>query len=85
MYIKNMVLIPKYGLFPNPNQTDGSATTGYCDSIWSNSNNVGVVRHGGGAHNTTEVGPFAIAAGGAASGSSWDFGAATCFKLAKNV
>lgn len=81
-YIKNMILCPPYGLFPHPDQDDGSATTGYCDYIWGKQDSTArVLRHGGGANNTTECGPFAMATGGQASSYSWDFASGISYKL----
>lgn len=83
-YIKNMLLVPKFGLFPHPDQNDGSATTGFCDYIWGNTQTgVHVMRHGGGANNQLECGPFTMATGSGASATSWDFASGLSFKLNK--
>ena len=77
-YIKTMAGVKNAVTVPT-NVSGASATTGYCDGMWSNSGLRAPVC-GGGVHDGSLCGLFALAVDRAPSPSYWAYGASLSYK-----
>lgn len=80
-YIKKMKLIPGLGLIPT--EVNGSATTNYCDGMWTNPSATTLfARFGGASNNGAVCGAFCCSLNFYLSNSHWYYGVSLSYKSA---
>lgn len=63
-----------------PTAASGTASTYYCDGLWTNNNTVAYAYRGGASYHSAQCGVWCLGLHGAASGSWWTIGAALSCK-----
>ena len=78
IYIRNMDF--SSGVSLPTTASGGSSSTYYCDGLWSNPTDKRVAFRGGSCSDGARCGAFCLGVNPAASGASWNLGAALSFK-----
>lgn len=77
-YIKESVVVPKYGEFPTV-MSGGSESTYLCDGCWFNNSGTRYPFRGGGASLGRICGPWSLYVGGGATSTVWNVSAALSY------